>query len=73
MAKQLGLFDDEKRVEIQKQIDEKQDELDYDTRDYPIEYLVDLYNSDEEKVLLRITKGKSFYGTFITNQDSLSL
>ncbi|HIH7963945.1 TPA: DUF262 domain-containing protein [Streptococcus suis] len=50
MAKQLGLFDDEKRVEIQKQIDEKQDELDYDTRDYPIEYLVDLYNSDEEKV-----------------------
>ena len=50
MAKQLGLFDEEKKVEIQKQIDEKQDELDYDTRDYPIEYLVDLYNSDEEKV-----------------------
>lgn len=50
MAKQLGLFDNDKKEEIQQQIDEKQDELDYDTRDYPIEYLVDLYNSDEEKI-----------------------
>ncbi|WP_159592414.1 DUF262 domain-containing protein [Streptococcus halichoeri] len=50
MVKQLKLFDDEKKIEIQQQIDEKQNELDYDTRDYPISYLVDLYNSDEEIV-----------------------
>ncbi|WP_170236367.1 DUF262 domain-containing protein [Streptococcus hyovaginalis] len=50
MDKQVDLFEDVRKEEIQKQIDDKQDELDYDTRDYPIEYLVDLYNSDEEKV-----------------------
>lgn len=49
MVKQLKLFDDEeKKMRIQKQIDELQYELNYDTRDYPISFIVDLYNNENE-------------------------
>lgn len=49
MARQLRLFEDEeKKQKIQKQIDELQYELNYDTRDYPISFIVDLYNDEYE-------------------------
>ena len=50
MAKQLGLFDDEKKLEIQNQINELQYELNYDTRDYPIGYIVDLYDGNNNEI-----------------------
>ncbi|EAG1699269.1 DUF262 domain-containing protein [Listeria innocua] len=48
--KQLTFFDEDKKIEIQKQIENLQRELDYDTRDYPISYLVDLYKDEDETV-----------------------
>lgn len=48
--KQLTIFDEEKKKEIQNQIENLQRELDYDTRDYPISYLVDLYKDEDEVV-----------------------
>lgn len=50
MDKQLSIFEDEKKNKIQDQVDKLQNELDYDTRDFPITYLVDLYKDDEESV-----------------------
>lgn len=50
MVKDLTLFTEIKKDEIQKQIDELQKELDYDTRDYPISYLVDLYKDEDETI-----------------------
>ena len=50
MDKQLNLFGDDRKKEIQDQIDTLQNELDYDTRDYPISYLVDLYKDEDETV-----------------------
>ena len=50
MVKELDLFTEVEKDEIQKQIDELQKELDYDTRDYPISYLVDLYEDEDETV-----------------------
>ncbi|MFS1236806.1 DUF262 domain-containing protein [Enterococcus faecium] len=50
MNKQTSLFDTEHREAIQKQIDELQQELEYDTRDYPISFLVDLYKDEDETV-----------------------
>ena len=50
MVKELELFTEVEKDEIQKQIDELQKELDYDTRDYPISYLVDLYEDEDETV-----------------------
>lgn len=50
MDKQLSIFEDEKKNKIQEQVDKLQNELDYDTRDFPITYLVDLYKDDEESV-----------------------
>lgn len=50
MVKDLNLFSDIEKEEIQKQIDDLQKELDYDTRDYPISYLVDLYEDEDETV-----------------------
>ena len=48
MKRQTTLFDEEEKKRIQKQIDELQQELEYDTRDYPISYLVDLYKDEED-------------------------
>lgn len=50
MSKELTLFTEQIKVQIQNQIDELQQELDYDTRDYPVSYLVDLYKDDDETV-----------------------
>jgi hypothetical protein len=49
MIKQMKLFEDEeKQKRIQNQIDRLQYELNYDTRDYPISFIVDLYNNENE-------------------------
>ena len=49
MLKQIKLFEDEeKQKRIQEQIDRLQYELNYDTRDYPISFIVDLYNNENE-------------------------
>lgn len=50
MNKQISLFEADKKEKIQKQIDELQQELEYDTRDYPISFLVDLYKDEDETV-----------------------
>lgn len=50
MVRQLSLFEDKEKEKIQKQINEMQSELNYDTRDFPIEYLVALYDSEDEKI-----------------------
>lgn len=49
-GEQLTAFDEGNKKEIQNQIENLQRELDYDTRDYPISYLVDLYKDEEEVV-----------------------
>ena len=49
MLKQMKLFEDEeKQQRIQEQINKLQYELNYDTRDYPISFIVDLYNNENE-------------------------
>ncbi|HEN0407598.1 TPA: DUF262 domain-containing protein [Streptococcus agalactiae] len=50
MERQLTLFDDEQKNRIQKQIDSMQNELNYDTRDFPVSYLVDLYDDEKERI-----------------------
>lgn len=47
---ELTLFTESQKEKIEHQIDELQQELNYDTRDYPISYLVDLYNDEDEAV-----------------------
>ena len=44
MEKQIDLF---KEKEIENQIIELKKDLNYDTRDYPVEYLVSLYENDQ--------------------------
>ena len=44
--KQLELFDDERKLEREKQISKLKKVLNYDTRDYPIEFIVSLYKDD---------------------------
>ena len=46
MKKQLDLFDEENKKEIEKQILELKNDLNYDTRDYPVEFIVSLYEND---------------------------
>lgn len=44
MNKKISLFEEEDKKKLQEEINKFQIELDYDTRDYPISYITDLYN-----------------------------
>ena len=46
MKKQLDLFNEENKIEIDRQILELKNDLNYDTRDYPVEFIVSLYEND---------------------------
>ena len=46
MKKQLDLFNEENKIEIERQILELKNDLNYDTRDYPVEFIVSLYEND---------------------------
>ncbi|CQR25415.1 hypothetical protein BN1356_01755 [Streptococcus varani] len=49
MISQLKLFEDEeKKQKIQEQINQLQYELNYDTRDYPISFIVNLYDNEND-------------------------
>ena len=53
MKKQLDLFNEENKKEIEKQILELKNDLNYDTRDYPVEFIVSLYENDS-RILLKV-------------------
>ncbi|AGV74225.1 DUF262 domain-containing protein [Lactococcus cremoris] len=47
MNKQISIFEEEDKKALQEQINQFQIELDYDTRDYPINYINSLFNEGE--------------------------